>query len=244
MPASDSGSKLVCPGDDPAGLGTATQINAEIDRLGAASSNVGNAISFVQTQVGYLEGVANATDRMEQLCILAEDATKTDSDRALYDAEYRNLASYVSSVGSKQFNGVPLFSANPFTVTTDGDGGTLTMPGIDWNYPPYYGYMSPYDDHIDTVDNAQWAYYQFQRARPRLSSDLATLGAYMARLNSTASELTVSQSNLTAANSRIQDVDVAQESTNYARANILVQAGTTMLAQANQIPQSVLKLLQ
>jgi len=78
----------------------------------------------------------------------------------------------------------------------------------------------------------------------QLSQDRSTIGAYQARLNSTAEQLTVSKENLTAATSRIQDVDVAEETTEYARHNILVQSGTAMLAQANSMPQSALRLLQ
>jgi flagellin len=97
---------------------------------------------------------------------------------------------------------------------------------------------------IDTVENATAALASVKDAITKLSEDRATIGSYQARLSHTADQLTVSKENLTAASSRIKDVDMAEESTEFAHKNILVQAGTAMLAQANQVPQSVLRLLQ
>jgi flagellin len=97
---------------------------------------------------------------------------------------------------------------------------------------------------LNTVTDAQTALGFVKAAITKLSEDRATIGAYQSRLNSTTEQLTVSAENITAATSRIQDVDMAEEATQYARHNILVQSGTAMLAQANQMPQSVLRLLQ
>jgi flagellin len=236
-----SGSKIVNPSDDAAGLAVSTRLDAEVNRLAAARSNVGNAISFTQTQDGYLKKIGKALQRMSELTILAQDVTKTDADRVLYNAEFTELTSYIAEAGAKTFNGVPLFSATALDVTTDGDGNTFSMNGIDLGAAEY---TTALGSTIDTVANAQTALTNVNDALTALSEDRALIGSYQTRLSYTQEQLTVSRENLTAASSRIKDVDMAEESTEYARENILVQSGTAMLAQANQIPQSVLRLLQ
>jgi flagellin len=239
-----SGSKIVNPADDAAGLAVASRLDAQVQRLGAAKSNVGNAISFTQTQDGYLKKIAKALDRMSELAILAQDVTKSDSDRSLYQAEFRELQDYVQSARDKDFNGVTLFSAETLDVTIDSEGNTFAMAGIDMTSPTFYSNAIADSTSIGTTSGAVEALDFVKAAISRLASDRATIGAYQSRLNFTAEQLQVSKENLTAASSRIQDVDVAEESTQYARYNILVNAGTAMLAQANSLPQSALKLLQ
>jgi len=103
-----SGSKIVSPEDDAAGLAVATRFDAQINRITAANNNVGNAISLNQTQDGFLKKVAKALDRMSELSILAQDVTKSDADRGLYNAEFTQLSAYVSSAASKDTASAPL----------------------------------------------------------------------------------------------------------------------------------------
>jgi flagellin len=236
-----SGSKITSPEDDAAGLAVATRFEAQIGRLGAAGANVGNAISFNQTQDGFLKKVAKALTRMSELSILSQDVTKTDSDRDLYNAEFTTLGGYIDDIATKDFNGVSLFDGASLDVTIDGEGTTFGMNGVDLTDAAYTGATSA---TIDTISNAGTALTSVQDAINQLASDRANLGANISRLNSTGEQLSIVKDNLSAAASRIQDVDVAEESTNFARFNILVQAGTAMLAQANQTPQTVLRLLQ
>jgi len=236
-----SGSKIVNPADDAAGLAVSMRLDAQIQRLNAAKSNVGNAISFTQTQDGYLKKIAKALDRMSELSILAQDVTKSDADRGLYDAEFQQLTEYVTSASSKDFNGVSLFSAASLNVTIDSEGGSFSMAGIDMSVATYSNAVAA---DVTTTTTAMAALTAVKAAITQLATDRATIGAYQSRMNFTAEQLTVSKENLSAASSRIQDVDVAEESTQYARYNILVQSGTAMLAQANQLPQSALRLLQ
>ncbi len=235
-----SGSKIVNPADDAAGLAVATRLDAQVQRTDAAQTNVGDAISFTQTQDGYLQAVGKALDRMSQLSILAMDVTKTDADRSLYQAEFSQLSSYITDMTTKDFNGVSLFSTNTLPVTISADGGTFTMNGINLNASAY---SSATGSAVSTTVEAAAALTAVKAAITQLSTDRASIGAYQARLNYTSDQLETSSQNLQAASSRIQDVDVAQEATQYARYNILVQSGTAMLAQANQMPQTVLKLL-
>ncbi len=238
-----SGSKLVSPADDPAGLAVASRLDAQINRTNAAKSNVGNAVSFTQTQDGYLKKVTKALDRMGELAVLAQDVTKTDPDRALYNNEFTQLANYVTSTATKQFNGVDLFSATAATlnVTIDSEGSSFAMAAINLGATAY---TAATGSGVGTAATAATALTNVKAAMTQLSSDRATIGAYQSRLDLTAEQLTISEENLSAASSRIQDVDMAEASTEFARANILMQSGTAMLAQANQTPQTVLRLLQ
>jgi flagellin len=217
------------------------RLDAQVQRLTAARANVGNAISFTQTQDGYLKKIAKALDRLSELSILAQDVTKSDADRGLYNAEFTQLSAYVINASSKDFNGVSLFSSATLNVTIDSEGNTFSMTGIDMSASAYSSATSA---SVSTTAAAMSALTAVKAAITQLATDRATIGAYQSRMNFTSEQLTISRENLTAASSRIQDVDVAEESTQYARYNILVQSGTAMLAQANTLPQSVLRLLQ
>lgn len=236
-----SGSKIVSPEDDAAGLAVSMRFDAQINRTQAAKNNVGNAISFSQTQDGFMSKVAKALDRMSELAILAQDATKSDNDRTLYNNEFSTLSSYITNVTSREFNGVSLFSSATLGITIDSDGNQFTMSGVNLSTATYTTLAT---QSVSTAVLAGTALTAVKSAITQLASDRAIAGASLTRLQFTAEQLGVLKDNLSAANSRIKDVDVADESTAYARYNILVQSGTAMLAQANAVPQSVLKLIQ
>jgi len=236
-----SGSKIVNPSDDAAGVAIASRLDAQIKRIDAAQGNVGNAVSFTQTQDGYMKKIAKALDRMSELSILSQDVTKGNPDRALYQNEFAQLSSYITEAASKDFNGVSLFSSTGLNVTTDSEGSTFSMGGVDLGTGVYSAALG---GTVATSGGASAALTNVRLAIVQLSSDRATVGSYQSRLNYVSEGLSVSKENLSAASSRIQDVNVAEESTNFAKQNILVQSGTAMLAQANQLPQSVLRLLQ
>jgi flagellin len=236
-----SGSKIVNPSDDAAGVAVASRLDAQIKRLDAAKSNIGNAISFTQTQDGFLKKISKAFDRMSELAILAQDVTKSDADRQLYDLEFQQLAAYISNTSTKDFNGVSLFSTASLDVTVDSEGNTFSMAGVDLGTATY---TTATASGVATRAAAATALTNVRAAISQLATDRATIGAYQARMNFTAEQLVVNKENLSAASSRIQDVDVAEESTQYARYQILVQSGTAMLAQANALPQTALQLLQ
>jgi flagellin len=239
-----SGSKIVNPSDDAAGLAVASRLDAQVLRLNAARANVGNAVSFTQTQDGYLKNVAKALDRMSELAMLAQDGTKSDPDRELYNTEFDQLKAYISNTANKEFNGVSLFSAASLNVTIDSEGNSFAMEGIDLASATDPTYSDALGSSISTAVGATDALPVVIAAITKLAADRATIGAYQSRLNFTAEQLQVNRENISAASSRIQDVDVAEESTQYARYQILVQSGTAMLAQANAMPQSALRLLQ
>jgi len=236
-----SGSKIVSPEDDAAGLAVSTRFDAQINRISAANSNVGNAISFNQTQDGFLQKVGKALDRMSELSVLSQDVTKSDSDRSLYNAEFTKLGTYINDLATKGFNGVSLFSGTALNVTTDSDANTVSATGVSLTATAYANATAA---TVDTASNAAGALTKVKAAIDKLASDRANIGANISVLGSYSEQLGVQKDNISAANSRIKDVDVAEESTKFARYNILVQAGTAMLAQANAAPQSALRLLQ
>jgi flagellin len=236
-----SGSKVISPSDDSAGLAVSMNLTAQMGRNSAAMDNVGNAISFNQTQDGYLQQVNNALGRMSELSVQSMDTTKSDSDRALYQQEFQTLANYVNNVSTKDFNGVSLFAGGSLAVTIDSDANTFTSTGVDLTATTYSKMAR---DSIGTTAGAVTALSDVKAAITQLASDRANLGANIETLTDYSNQLSTLNNNLSAANSQIMDVDIAQESTNYAKQNILVQTGTAMLAQANALPQIALKLLQ
>ncbi len=240
-----SGSKINSPADDSAGLAVSMGLVAQMGDNTAASDNVNDAISFNQTQDGYLQTVSNALDRMSELAVQAQDVTKSGSDRSLYQQEFNTLASYVNNVSTQSFNGVSLFGgANLYvTVNSNATSDANSFENVGVNLATSTTYTKLTADSIDTVSQAQSALADVTNAITQLASDRATIGTNIETLTNYSNQLSTLNNNLSAANSQIMDVDVAQESTQYAKYNILVQTGTAMLAQANAMPQSVLKLL-
>jgi flagellin len=235
-----SGSKITSPASDSAGLAVSMKLTAQMARISAATNNVNNAVSFSQTQDGYVQQVNSAFSRMSELSVLAQDVTKTTSDRGLYQQEFQALGSYINNVSTQSFNGVSLFNGNTLNVTTDSEGNTFGMTGLNMNNASYAAATS---DNITSISGAQQALTDVKAAITQLASDRANIGSNEESLSYYSNQLTTLHNNLSSANSQITDVDVATESTNYAKENILVQTGTAMLAQANSLPQSVLKLL-
>ena len=239
-----SGSKINSPADDSAGMAVSMNLTAQMGRNSAASDNVNNAISFNQTQDGYLQQVSNALNRMSELAVQAQDVTKSDSDRGLYQQEFKTLATYINNVAGKDFNGVSLFSTSDLKVTVDSDANTFSNVHVNLGATTY---SSLANDSIGTVGSSSSgaikALADVKKAISQLGTDRANVGANIETLTAYSNQISTLNNNLSAANSQIMDVDVAKESTNYAKQNILVQTGTAMLAQANALPQIALKLL-
>ena len=245
-----SGSKIVSPEDDAAGLAQSMRFEAQINRNHAVKSNLGNAVSFTQTQDGFLQKVQASLDRMSELSVLAQDITKTNVDRSNYSVEFTQLQNYISDIGGKDFNGVTLFSTEgtaTLAVTIDSDAATFGMALIDLTSSiATTGLAQIYTGLTSAITNtvsAAAALSNIQTAIQNLADMRANVGANIQRLNMTDDQVAIYNENLSAAASRIKDVDVAEESTRYARANILVQSGTAMLAQANMLPASALQLI-
>jgi len=349
-----SGSRIVSPEDDAAGLAQAARLNNQSLRDNAALSVLQNSISFLQTKDGFLQKAVKAMDRMNELAVLAQDATKTDTDRANYNQEFQTLIAFINDISGKTFNDKSLFHSEYTKVTsanitwtdakaaavaagghlatvanasemsaiiasvgtgdnlwiglTDAGAEGATEGNFQWvtgepllytnwgtnqpddafggqDYAKYWdlsttgiwdddanagsnmdGYILekgaalvvngdgqtisletrgvPYlSDNLNTISAAETALTNVKSAISELARQRALVGSLITRVEGESEALRVKDENIRAAISRIQDVDVATESTNFARQSILVQSGTSMLAQANAIPQSALKLL-
>jgi len=359
-----------------------SRLESQLKRLDAAINNVVNAVSFTQTQDGFLKTIDKAFRRMSELAMFAQDSTKSASDLTLYSQEFTQLQDYVSQSVKQTFNSVKLFSETPLAVTIDSSGTTFDMAPIDLGKTQYtsslnmastltnanisniarlsggkiqltvsdaeyakmkkdgsltlgglssatltgatsasdisslngtfdiqnafqvgslniieldgsaagtsaIGVPTSWTSTVGTVGSTATSYVEgavltagvaatgttltgslatglaaktglditsvpraqasltrIRNSIDKLAQDRASLGAVQSRLNFTNEQLTVTKENLSAAISRIADVDVAEEATSYARYQILVQSGTSMLAQANKMPQSALQLLQ
>jgi flagellin len=219
-----SGSKIVSPADDAGGLAVSMKLSAAAKRLGAEKNNIGNAVSFLQTQDGAMKTAAAALERMAELSVMNQDVTKSTSDLANYATEFTALSAQLTSIASQTFNGQALF----------GSGTLGTVAGVS---------IGGADIATATTGLAIGTPSGIDTAIQNVATLRATNGAAQSRLGFASDLVTTNKSNLEAANSRIVDVDVAAESTQLARWNTLVQAGTSMLAQANSSAQTALKLL-
>ena len=251
-----SGSRINSSADDAGGLAVSMKMSASIRRTEATSANVGNAISFLQTQDGVLKTADKILNRMSELATLAQDVTKSTGDLTLYNTELDVLKNQLNLMLSEKFNGISLFSAGAgagatlnesttLTVVTSHDGGQtvgITQADLE-SISNTVGTSNATGMDIASTTGAQAAVTTIQSAIQNLATIRANNGAEQSRLTFAGDMLAVNKTNLEAANSRIIDVDVADESTKLARYNILQQAGTAMLAQANQSTQSILRLI-
>jgi flagellin len=259
-----SGSRINSSFDDAGGLAVSMKMSASIRRTEATQANVGNAIAILQTQDGVLKSADKVLSRMSELAALAQDVTKSTSDLALYSTELTQLKGQLNLMLSEKFNGITLFhqgaasgatintaidtstSGNTLVVVTSHDGAqTVGITRADLNAIAYNITDSSSANALNITSNtsAQAAVLTIQTAIQNLAELRANNGAEQSRLTFAADMLSVNKINLEAANSRIIDVDVASESAQLARFNILQQAGTAMLAQANQSTQSILRLI-
>jgi flagellin len=239
-----SGTKIVNPADDAGGLAVSMKLSAAAKRSGAAASNIGNSVSFLQSQDGVLKVTGKVLDRMSELKTLYTDPTKNSDDLANYDAEFTALQSELTSLTSETFNGVSLFGSGDLSVKVSEDGGqSVTLQGRDLaSSTDGVGGLTD-TATVTSLGSAGFDLDDITDAIQTVATMRAQNGAEQSRLGFASEVLTVNKANLEAANSRIMDVDVAEESTQLARWNILVQSGTAMLSQANQSSQVALRLI-
>jgi len=237
-----SGSKIVNPSDDAGGLAVSMKLSATAKRQGAVANNIGNGVSLLQTQDGALKVASKVLDRVSELKTLYGDATKNSSDLANYDSEFTALQAQLTAISSETFNGVALFGSNSLSVAVTEDGNTsVSLVGRNLSSSSTgVGAITG----SSTTSLASISLSSVTTAIQNVATFRAQNGAEQSRLGFASELVTTNKANLEAATSRITDVDVAQESTQLARWNTLVQAGTAMLSQANGSAQTALRLLQ
>ena len=253
-----SGLRVNSAKDDAAGLAIAERMNAQVRGMNVAARNANDGISMAQVAEGALSKVGDALQRMRELAVQARNATNSSSDKDSLDKEFGELAKEIQRVlGGTTFNGKVILGANAGTQTFQIGANTTTDDTIDIvtdnlqsstvitvvagtdNTGSLRGTINSaatVGDIKDVIDNIDLAIDLVNNTR-------ATFGATQSRFDAIVSNLMVSAENQTAARSRIMDADFAAETAAMSRAQILQQAGNAMVAQANQLPQQVLKLL-
>jgi flagellin len=242
-----SGLRINSAVDDPGGLAVSMKLSAAIRRTDAVSANVGNALSFLQSQDGVLKVASDIVIRMSELATSASDSASSADDLDLYKTEFDELKTAFSELLSEEFNGRSLFIAGGATLSVvTSESGTLTTDITLSNLDVVNSAVSAADIDIDpnnAAANATTA-SNLDTEIQNIAVMRASNGAEQSRLTFAQDILAVNRINLEAANSRIMDVDIAEESANYARLNIIREAGLAMLAQANTSTASLLRLLE
>jgi len=238
-----SGSKLADASDDAAGVAVSSKLTAATRRLAAASESVQNLISFAQTADSFLKVVQDQLTRMSELATRATNAAFSASDRSNYMTEFARLQDNITDqITNAKFNGTRVFdTAQTVSASVSQDGAnlyTITLANAGANVSGITA------SEISTTSGATVAIAALTTALERIASSRATVNADVAALNFYVQNLDTEKVNTEAANSRIKDLDFADESTQLAKYNILTQAATAMLAQANAQQQAVLGLLR
>jgi flagellin len=238
-----SGSKIVNPSDDAGGLAVSMRMNATIDETNAANSNVADANSFLQVQDGSLNVATSILTRMAELKTMSTDPTKNAGDIANYGAEFTALQGQLTDLTAGTFNGVNLFVAGGGSLNVDiSADGTQTQSITQGDLAGATAAVVGTVAVPVTLGSVTLA--QITTGLTSVATMAAQNGAEGSGLNFAGQTLSAQSTNLQAAVSQITDVDVAAESTELAKDNVLVQAGASMLSQANASSQIALKLLQ
>jgi flagellin len=238
-----SGKRINSAKDDAAGLAIATRMDAKVRGLNQAIRNANDGISLAQTAEGAMGEVSNILVRMRELSVQAANGTTATSDRAAIQTEVTALLGQIDDIaGRTDFNGTNLFNAaGTFDIQTGVDTGqTVTITFASLNAAG----LGVDGIDLSTTGGASSAMALVSTAIDTIASERANLGAVQNRLDATVNNLTSTATNLTESKSRIEDADFSMESTKLAAAQILSQASTAMLAQANQSQQGVLSLLR
>jgi flagellin len=237
-----SGFRINRAADDAAGLAISERLRGQINGLEQAQRNVQDAVSLVQTAEGSLTEVHAMLQRVRELAVQYKNGSLSTADRVAIQSEVYQLASEIERIGqSAEFNGIKLLNTTQtitFQVGSE-DGQSITVSAISLGNTNgvgvnYYALSSVSNSDISEID----------AAIDNVSAQRAQFGAVQNRLEYTLQNAAIYEENLTASESRIRDVDMAAEMVNFTKLQILQQAGTSMLAQANQSSQGVLSLLR
>ena len=255
-----SGMKINRSGDDASGLAVSEKMRAQIRGMNQASTNAQNGISFIQTTEGYLQETTDIVQRIRELAVQSSNGIYSDEDRMQIQVEVSQLVAEVDRIASQaQFNGMNMLTGR-FAKPTGENTVTGSMwfhigANMDQRTQVFIGTMSAAalglrnigSEEILTLagpDDANRAIGTLDEALKKINKQRADLGAYQNRLEKTVVGLDIGAENLQASESRIRDTDMAKEMVDFTKNQVLTQAGTAMLAQANQSSQNVLSLLR
>ena len=255
-----SGMRINRAGDDASGLAVSEKMRAQIRGLNQASTNAENGISFIQTTEGYLQETSDIVQRIRELAVQSSNGIYSDEDRMQIQVEVSSLIDEVDRIASAaQFNGMNMLTGR-FARPTGENAVTGSMwfhigANMDQRTQVYIGTMSATALGLKNLgdetklslaapDDANRAIGALDEALKKINKQRADLGAYQNRLEKTVVGLDIGAENLQASESRIRDTDMASEMVDFTKNQVLSQAGTAMLAQANQQSQNVLSLLR
>jgi flagellin len=255
-----SGEKINRAGDDASGLAVSEKMRSQIRGLNQASENAQNGISFIQTTEGYLQETTDIVQRIRELAVQSSNGIYTDEDRMQIQVEVSQLVAEVDRIASQaQFNGMNMLTGR-FAQSTGENSVTASMwlhvgANMDQRIQVYIGTMTAQALgvreagteqilQLTTPEDANRAIGTLDEALKKINKQRADLGGYQNRLEHAVKGLDVSAENMQASESRIRDTDMASQMVDYTKNQILSQAGTAMLAQANSQSQNVLALLR
>ncbi len=240
-----SGMRITSAKDDAAGLAISEKMKAEIRGLGQAQRNANDGISLVQTAEGAMDEVSGMLIRMRELAVQAANGTTDSTQKGFLNTEYSALASEINRIAdTTSFNGTALLNASgSVTLQVGITAGADSQVTIGLANLKSGAMATATAGTITSASNATTAITSLDAAITSLSGQRGVFGAAQNRLESTVRNLATTSENLSASNSRIRDVDVADESVSMTRSQILMQAGTAVLAQANKLPSLALSLL-
>ena len=255
-----SGMRINRAGDDASGLAVSEKMRAQIRGLNQASENAENGISFIQTTEGYLQETEDILQRIRELAVQSSNGIYSDEDRMQSQVEVSSLVDEVDRIASAaQFNGMNMLTGRSARPTGEnvvtGSMWFHIGANMDQRTQVYIGTMSAMalgirnigDEskiYLQAPDDANGAFGTIDEALKKVNKQRADLGAYQNRLEKTVVGLDIGAENLQASESRIRDTDMAAEMVEFTKDQVLSQAGTAMLAQANQQTQNVLSLLR
>jgi flagellin len=255
-----SGMRINKAGDDASGLAVSEKLRSQIRGLNQAERNIENGISFIQTSEGYLQESQDILHRVRELAVQSANGIYSDEDRMQIQVEVSQLVDEVNRIASHaEFNGMKLLQGD-FARATGGAAAPKTLyfqvgANVDQRIRAYVGTMtaqalglegaqgSNTRINIGTPDSANQTIAKLDTALLAVSTQRAELGAYQNRFTIAAKGVSVAAENMQAAESNIRDTDMADQMVSFVKNNILVNAGTAMLAQANMKNQSVMQLL-
>ncbi len=243
-----SGTRITRASDDAAGLAISEKLKGQIRSTVQANRNANDGISMVQTAEGGLDEISNMLTRLRELSIQSASDTVGDTERSFTNMEYQQLKSEIERIAQvTEFNGTKLLAGEgdklDFQIGINNDAFQDRISYDTQKTNAKLDGLGIQEIEVASKEGAQMALSTIDKAIETVSGQRASLGAIQNRLISTSNNLQITEENLSAANSRIRDVDYAQVAADNARNNILGQAGTSVLAQANSQGQNALKLL-
>jgi flagellin len=237
-----SGSRLADPTDDAAGVAVSANLSARINRLQAAVEGAQNVISFAQTADGFMNTVQQQLTRMSELAQKATNGSFSQTDRDNYAVEFDKLKTQIMDITSNAtFNGITIFTAGTISVAITADSITDTFITTSLGNLTTLGLSGV---TIGSVNSAATAISSLNMAIASIARRRSEVNADISKFNFHIQNIRTEKVNVESANSRIKDLDVAEESTQLSKYNILVQSSTAMLAQANLVQQNILALLR